>query len=320
MSLFLVALGLVLLAAGGEVLLRGAVGLADRLRLSPAVIGLTVVAAGTSVPELAVSVLASVEGRTDIAVGNVVGSNVFNVLFIVGLCALLRPLAIGGNTIRLEYPVMAIVTLMCLALIQDGSLNRLDASLLLVVYVCFTAYMVTLVRGQMNSVETQEFGAAAETFSASPGRRRLPTLVALVAGGIGLLAAGAQATVTGAVALAAWFGLSERVIGLTVVSVGTSLPEVMTSVVSSMRGRDDVALGNVIGSNIFNLLGILGVSAAIAPLSVHPTIVASDSWWMLGSAVALFPIMVTGLRVNRVEGAVMLSAYAAYVVVLLGAV
>jgi len=320
MALALVALGLLLLAVGGEVLLRGAVGLAGRLRLSPAVIGLTVVAAGTSVPELAVSALASMEGQTDLAVSNVVGSNIFNVLLTVGLCALVRPLTIGGNTVRLEYPVMAIVTLMCLALAQDGALNRLDAVLLLVVYVSFTAYMVTLVRGQMNSAERQEFSAAADNLSTKPGLRTLPVLVALVGAGIGLLAAGAQATVTGAIALATWFGLSERVIGLTIVAAGTSLPEVVTSIVSLARGRDDVALGNVIGSNIFNILFILGLSAAIAPLSVHPTIIASDNWWMLGSALVLFPIMVTGLRINRLEGVAMLSLYVAYVARLLGAV
>jgi cation:H+ antiporter len=318
MAILLLALGLVVLAVGGEVLLRGAVGLAGRLRLSPAVIGLTVVAAGTSVPEMAVSVVASVEGRTDIAVSNVVGSNLFNVLLIVGLCALIRPLTIGGNTIRLEYPVMAIVTLMCLALTQDGTLNRLDALLLLVVYVSFTAYMVTLVRGQMNSAETQEFSAAAN-LSTAPGLRPLTVLVALIAGGVGLLAAGAQATVTGAIALATWFGLSERVIGLTIVAAGTSLPEVVTAVVSVVRGRDDVALGNVIGSNIFNILGILGLSAAVAPLSVHPTIIASDNWWMLGAALVLFPVMVSGLRINRLEGAAMLSLYVVYLVRLVGA-
>jgi cation:H+ antiporter len=318
-ALALVGLGLALLAAGGEVLLRGAVGLASRLRLSPAVIGLTVVAAGTSVPELAVSVVASMEGRTDIAVGNVVGSNVFNVLLIVGLCALVRPLTIGGNTIRLEYPVMAIVTLMCLALTQDGTVNRLDAVLLLVVYLSFTAYMVTLVRGQMNSTETREFSAAAGSLATPPALRALPVLLGLVAAGAALLAAGAQSTVTGAIALATWLGLSERVIGLTIVAAGTSLPEVVTSLVSVVRGRDDVALGNVIGSNIFNILGILGLSAAIAPLSVHPAIIASDNWWMLGSALVLFPIMVTGLRVNRLEGALMLSLYVGYVTMLLGA-
>lgn len=320
MSILMIVAGLGLLALGGEVLLRGAVGLAVRFRLTPAVIGLTVVAAGTSVPELAVSVMASIQGQVDLAVSNVVGSNVFNLLIVVGLSALVRPLAIGGNTIRLEYPVLALVTLMCLALTQDGSINRLDAALLVAVYLCFTAYMVALVRGQMNTAEVQEFSAEVQDLGgAGTVAKGLPVLVGFVVVGVALLGAGAQATVTGAVELATWIGLSERVIGLTIVAAGTSLPEVVTSLVSVARGRDDVALGNVIGSNLFNILGILGLSAAIAPLAVHPTIIASDNWWMLGATLLLFPVMVTGTRVSRLEGAALVIGYIVYVSRLLAA-
>ena len=313
-SIGFVAGGLALLGAGGEVLLRGAVSLATRLRLTPAVIGLTVVAAGTSVPELAVSAIAASQGRTDIAFGNVVGSNVANIGLILGLCALVRPLAISGNSIRLEYPVLALVTLMSVALAQDGLVNRLDAVLLLAVYACFTAYMVTLVRQRMNRVEEREFGAEVEDFGATASADRgLPVLLALLAIGVLLLAGGARITVDGAVALAMRFGLSERIIGLTIVAIGTSLPEVVTSLVSIARGRDDVAIGNVIGSNLFNLLGILGVSAMVAPLSVHPDIIGSDIWWMLGVTLALFPIMVSGHRITRLEGGALLSLYVVYV-------
>lgn len=316
--ILLVIVGLALLAGGGELLLRGAVGLASRMRLTPAIIGLTVVAAGTSVPELAVSLIASVEGQTDIAVGNVVGSNIFNVVFILGLCALIKPLTIGGNTIRLEYPVMALVTLMCLALINDGSVNRLDAVLLLTVYVCFTAYMVALVRDQMSATELQEFGAEVKDLGGdAPKVKSLPVLLAFVLGGIAVLGAGAQATVTGAVDLARLFGLSERVIGLTIVAAGTSLPEVVTSLVSSFRGRDDVAIGNVIGSNLFNILGILGLSALISPLAVNPLIIGRDAWWMLGTTLLLFPLMYTGFRVMRWEGGVLLATYGVYLALLL---
>ncbi|MBP7779865.1 MAG: calcium/sodium antiporter [Acidobacteria bacterium] len=312
-SLALVAGGLILLGFGGEVLLRGAVSLATRLRLTPAVIGLTVVAAGTSVPELAVSAIAAAQGRTDIAFGNVVGSNVANIALILGLCALVRPLAIGGNIIRLEYPVLALVTLMTVALAEDGIVNRLDAVLLVAVYVCFTAYMVTLVRDRMNAIEEREFGDEVQEFDQSaPGDHRLPVLLALITLGVLLLAGGASVTVEGAVGLATRFGLSERVIGLTIVAIGTSLPEVVTSLVSVARGRDDVAIGNIIGSNLFNLLGILGVSALIAPLSVHPGIVASDNWWMLGVTIGLFPIMMSGRRITRLEGGLLLSVYVIY--------
>lgn len=317
MTVLLIVVGLALLAGGGELLLRGAVGLAARLRLSPAIIGLTVVAAGTSVPELAVSILASVEQQTDIAVGNVVGSNIFNALVILGLSALVRPLAIGGNTIRLEYPVLVLVTLLSVTLTQDGRVNGLDATLLLSVYIAFTAYMVSLVRQQMNALEVQEFSAEARDRDRGAPTASLARMALLVAAGIVLLGVGAQATVSGAVALASWFGLSERIVGLTIVAAGTSLPEIVTSVVSVARGRDDVAIGNVIGSNLFNILAILGLSAAIAPLDVDATIVASDNWWMLGATVLLFPIMASGARVGRLEGALLLAVYAYYLTRLL---
>jgi cation:H+ antiporter len=314
----LIVLGLVLLVLGGEVLLRGAVGVATLLRLTPAVIGLTVVAAGTSVPELAVSVLAAGRGSTDIAVGNVVGSNIFNIAFILGLCALIRPLVIGGNTIRLEYPVLALVTLLCVAVCDKAHLNRLDATLFLAIYVGFTAYLVTLVRQQMNETEVQEFRKEVKELAETPGRPPGSWVYLIfIMAGVALLGVGAHATVTGAVDLARLLGLSERVIGLTIVAAGTGLPEVVTSLVSSIRGRDDVAIGNVIGSNLFNILGILGLNALVAPLSIAPEILASDNWWMLGITVLLFPMMFTGLRINRWEGAVLLAAYGSYLAVLL---
>lgn len=316
-ALALIALGIVLLVVGGEILLRGAVGLATVLRLTPAVIGLTVVAAGTSVPELAVSALAAWRDSPDITVGNVVGSNIFNIAFILGISALLRPLAITGNTIKLEYPVLALVTLMALAVCEDGQISRLDAALFLAVYVAFTAYLVGLVRGQMNEKEAQEFRSEVKELEPAVHQPRLLVSLCLLAGGIALLGAGAEATVRGAVTLAQRLGLSERVIGLTIVAAGTGLPEVVTSLVSSFRGRDDIAIGNVIGSNLFNILGILGLSSLIVPLPVSPAIISSDAWWMLGVTFGLFPLMYTGLRVNRWEGALLLATYVTYLGLLL---
>jgi cation:H+ antiporter len=306
-------LGLILLVAGGEILLRGAVGLATLLKMTPAVIGLTVVAAGTSVPELAVSAIAAWHGSADIAVGNVVGSNIFNIAFILGLSAMLRPLVISGNTIKLEYPVMALVTLLCVVVADDGHINRLDATLFLAVYACFTAYLVSLVRRQMNEREVQEFRnevkEIAETAHRPPRRW---VCISFIAAGIALLAFGAHATVSGAVQLARLLGMTERVIGLTIVAAGTGLPEVVTSIVSSFRGRDDVAIGNVIGSNLFNILVILGLSALIRPVSVDQQIIHSDCWWMLGVTLLLFPLMFTGTRINRREGGLLLAVYGVY--------
>jgi cation:H+ antiporter len=318
LAILLILLGMSLLVAGGETLLRGAVGLATLLRLTPAVIGLTVVAAGTSVPELAVSAIAAITGSADIAVANVVGSNIFNILAILGLAAVIRPLVLSGNAIRLEYPVMALVTLLCVVVTRDGLVGRLDAGLFLAIYVVFTAYMVRLVRQQMN--ETELGGLQSEVVELASPTVRAPRAwasAAFVVAGIVLLGAGAQATVTGAVSLARLVGLSERVIGLTIVAAGTGLPEVVTSLVSSFRGRDDVAIGNVIGSNLFNILGILGLSALAAPLPVSPGIIASDNWWMLTATLLMLPIIYTGRRISRPEGAALLALYGVYLANLL---
>jgi cation:H+ antiporter len=319
LSIGLMAVGIFLLVVGGETLLRGAVGLAALARLTPAVIGLTVVAAGTSVPELAVSGMAAHQGKADIAVANVVGSNIFNIAVILGLCALTRPLAITGNTIRLEYPVLALVTLLCLVIAQDGQVNRLDATLCLAVYVGFTAYLVSLVRQQVSAVEAQNLKAEVKELTPAENQPLLAPCLLFLAAGVGLLVGGAYATVTGAVGLARLLGWSERVIGLTIVSAGTGLPEVVASLVSSVRGRSDVAIGNVIGSNLFNVLGILGLTALASPLSVPQALIMSDCWWMLGVTLLLFPIMFSGLRVSRWEGVLLLGVYGAYLGFLLSA-
>lgn len=317
LSIGLIILGLVLLVVGGELLLRGSVGLATILHLTPAVIGLTVVAAGTSVPELAVSGIAAYQGRAAIAVANVVGSSIFNIAIILGMCALVRPLAITGNTFKLEYPVLVLVTLLCLVIAQDGEINRLDASFCLAVYVGFTAYMVSLVRRQVTEIEDAEFRAEVENLRPPGEEPRAWICVGLVSAGVVCLAGGAHSTVTGAVELARMLGLSERVIGLTIVSAGTGLPEVVASLVATLRGRTDVALANVIGSNMFNILGILGLSAMIAPLPVVAALFESDVWWLLGITLLLFPIMFSGFRVSRREGAVLVIVYGVYIGLLL---
>lgn len=313
-ALGLIGIGLLLLAGGGEALLRGAVSLARLLNLTPAVIGLTVVAAGTSVPELFVSVMAGLNGQADLAVGNVVGSNIFNLAFVLGLCAMVRPLEIGGNTIRLEYPVLLIVTLMCLAVSQDRMINAVDGLLFVVFQVLFTMYMVTLVREQVSSAEKTELSGEIAELASQP---RLGPALVMVALGVTLLGFGASATVDGAVSLARLAGISERVIGLTIVAVGTSLPEIVASLVSTFRGRADIAIGNVIGSNLFNILGILGLSSLIHPLSVNPSISGNDMVWMLGLTVVVGPMLYSGRRLARWEGGILLLAYFAYTGLLL---
>ncbi|RIL08844.1 MAG: hypothetical protein DCC75_07905 [Proteobacteria bacterium] len=314
-SAALALLGLLVLVAGGEILLRGAVGLANWYRLSPAVVGLTVVAAATSVPELAVSLIAGIEGKNDIALGNVVGSNICNIGLVLGLSAIIRGLSISGNSIKLEYPVMAIVTFLLVVVGQDGTLARLESLLLLLIYVCFTAYMIRVVRTQLAAEEAKEFTehvATLEESSARPSRSAAYVIVSVL-----LLALGAELTVSGAVGIARIFGLSERVIGLTIVAIGTSSPEIVASIISSLRCRDYVAVGNVIGSNIFNILVILGLSGLVSPLAVSPDMILSDFWWMLGVALLLFPLMRSGMRITRREGSALLMIYAVYLTLLI---
>ncbi len=316
-ALLLIVAGIALLVLGGEVMLRGAVRLATLWRLSPAVIGLTVVAAGTSIPELAVSGVAAMQGSTDIAMANVVGSNIFNIAFILGLCAVIRPFAVEGNTLKLEYPVLLLMTLFGLVIAKDLTITRLDALLCTAFYIGFTAYVVQLVRGQATNNELEHLDAETQALLVMDTPPTLLPSLGLVAAGTVLLALGAQLTVQGASDLARLWGWSERVIGLTIVSMGTGLPEVVASLVSSLRGRSDMAIGNVIGSNLFNILMVVGITAGIAPLPVSAELVSSDMLWMVGITLLLFPLLWTGWRVNRAEGALLLVVYGVYLGLLL---
>src|SRR5574341_228650 len=313
-ALTLLAGGFVLLALGGEALIRGAVSVARLARLSTAVIGLTIVAMGTSVPELSVSLVAALEGRGDIAMGNVVGSNIFNVAAIVGVTALVLPIRVHLTAVKLEWPFMFTALLACLLLARDGLIDRLEAGFFLLALVLFTVYAIRVARTGLTASDQAELAQEVERMTLA---RRLTVDVGLIGLGLALLAAGARVLVSGAVALAQLAGLSERVIGLTIVAAGTSLPELATSIVAARRGQPDIALANVIGSNVFNVLGILGVVALIRPQTVNPQIVSSDNWWMVGTAFVLFPLMVTGMRVSRLEGFALLAAYVTYVALLL---
>lgn len=310
-TLLLVVAGIALLAGGGEVLVRGAVSLARSLHVSAAVIGLTVVAVGTSMPELAVSLLAGLQDRADIAVANVVGSNIFNVACVVGIAALLLPLKVHMTAVRLEGPFMFASLFVCLLLMRDGRVDRLEGGFFLASYALFTLYMLRVARREVSPADAAEL-AAAVAEKAPPRSRRAVVDAAVIVTGLGLLAVGAELLVEGAVRLSQLVGLDQRTIGLTVVAAGTSLPELAASVAAARHGQPDIALANVIGSNIFNVLGILGVVVLIQPQAVHPLIVARDSWWMVGTALALLPLMMTEMRVSRVEGAALLGSYLVY--------
>ena len=316
MNLLLFIVGLAALVAGASLLVRGASALALSFGVSPLVVGLTIVAFGTSSPEVAVSVGAALEGQTDIAVGNVVGSNIFNVLFILGASALIVPLLVHVQLIRQEVPIMIGASLLLVALGFDGRLTRLDAALLFGLLVVYTVFLIVQSRRQ-----TQEAVAelTAELPQSAAWDRHWAVQVALVVAGLVLLVLGSDWLVTAAVAFARSLGVSDLVIGLTIVAAGTSMPEVATSITAAIKGERDIAVGNVVGSNTFNILGCLGLAGLVAPsgLPLAPSVLTFDIWVMLAVAIACLPVFFTGREIARWEGALFLGYYAAYVAYLI---
>ena len=356
--------GLILLVGGGEFLVRGASRLASIAGLSPLVVGLTVVAYGTSAPELAVSVQASFAGNPSIAVANVVGSNIFNVLFILGACALVAPLVVNRRLVRIDVPVMIVVSLVAALMAWDGQLARWEAALLVVGTISYTWWSVVSSRAETAAAALGAPAAEPEVIAGKhPGWLVAQLGIAVVAGlgwslgwwgavesslaiiggalfaagglfgrggttlagdllhqigfiftGLGVLVLGADWLVTGAVSLATTLGVSDAVIGLTIVAAGTSLPEVAASIIATIRGQRDLAIGNVVGSNIANILGILGLSGVVSPggLIVAPEMIAVDIPVMIAVALICLPVFYTGYLIRRWEGAVFLAAYIGY--------
>jgi cation:H+ antiporter len=313
MQILFFVLGLGALILGAELLVRGASKLALSFGISPLVVGLTVVAFGTSSPEMAVSVQSAWSGQVDLALGNVVGSNIFNVLFILGVSALIVPLIVAQQLVRQEVPIMIGVSLLLLLLALDGGLSRLDGALLFGLLVAYTAFVIVQSRKENKAVEqeyAQEFGEATK----SAWDSHWAAQIGLIAAGLVLLVLGSNWLVEAAVTFAKYLGVSELVIGLTIVAAGTSLPEVATSILAAIRGERDIAVGNVVGSNTFNILGVLGVSGLVAPaaLSVPPSMLAFDIPVMIAVALACLPIFFTGNLIARWEGALFLGFYVAY--------
>jgi len=313
MSGLLIAIGLASLVLGAESLVRGASRLAASVGLSPLVIGLTVVAFGTSAPELAVSVKASLAGQADIALGNVVGSNIFNVLLILGVAALIAPLAVARRVVRLDVPIMIAVSMLVWGMGRNGVIGRGEGAMLLTGILVYTAFAV--VKGRREAPGAVQGGpASAPDPAQSGGGRRAMRSVIWVVVGLVLLVVGARWLVEGAGDLARHLGVSELIIGLTIVAGGTSLPELATSVVAAVRGERDIAVGNVIGSNIFNMLAVLGAAAVLSPhgVAVAPAAQHIDVPVMLGAAVVCLPVFFTGGEISRCEGGLFLLYYVSY--------
>lgn len=314
-TLVLFVTGLVLLIAGAEALVRGAARLAAGLGISPLVIGLTVVAFGTSSPELAVSVQSAFSGQADLALGNVVGSNIFNVLFILGLSAAIAPLVVSRQLIRLDAPLMIGVSALLLIMAWDSKISRTDGLVMFAGIVLYTTFLIRQSRKEAAQKGADEFEKEYGSEAVKPKSVRDWALdLGLIVLGLGMLVIGSRWLVNGAVAIARVAGLSELIIGLTVVAAGTSLPEVATSVIASLKGERDIAVGNVVGSNIFNLLSVLGLSAAVSPAGINVPMAAFDFDIpvMIAVAVACLPIFFTGYQIARWEGFVFLGYYIAY--------
>jgi cation:H+ antiporter len=302
--------GAVLLIGGAELLVRGASRLAIAAGVSPLVVGLTVVAFGTSSPELAVTVGAAWSGQADVAVGNVVGSNIFNILFILGVTALITPLVVAQQLVRLDVPLMIGASLLMLLLGLDGTISRVDGLFLFLGVVAYTTFLIRQSRRETAQVASEYD----EAFGAVPEQTRWAVNIGLILVGLTLLVLGSRWLVDGAVEMATSFGVSQLVIGLTIVAAGTSLPEVATSVLAAMRGERDIAVGNAVGSCIFNILAVLGLGSLIAPngVNVSPGALTFDIPVMIAVSVAALPVFFTGYTIARWEGAVFLLYYVAY--------
>lgn len=313
------AAGLAALVVGADILVRGASRLALSFGISPLVVGLTIVAFGTSAPEMAVSAGAVLNGQTGLAMGNVVGSNIFNVLFILGVSALIAPLVVHVQLIRQEVPILIGASLLLLILALDGRISMLDGGLFFSLLLAYTVFLVIQSRRETQAAQA-EFEAELHAPPAGAWDARLPVQIALIVAGLALLVLGSDWLVTAAVAFAKALGVSDLVIGLTIVAAGTSMPEVATSVSAALKGERDIAVGNVVGSSTFNILGCLGLSGLVAGgagLTVAPALLAFDIWVMLAVALACLPIFLSGREIARWEGAVFLGYYMAYVAYLI---
>jgi cation:H+ antiporter len=309
MDYLFILIGVVLLYFGGELLVKNAVTLARSWGVSTMVVGLTVVAFGTSSPELAASLTAALQGSPEIAVGNVIGSNIFNILGILGLTSVIAAIKVQSQFIVREVPILLAVTVLCVVLLLDGSLGRLEGLLFVVLLGAYIGFLYTASRRD-DALEAQSEEAY------SDGKATWRTYLGAVVGLV-LLGVGARVLVLGAVGVARGFGVSELVIGLTVVAFGTSLPEVAASVIAALKKEPDIALGNVIGSNVFNMLCILGITALVSPIGVSWAEIQRDVWVMLGVTVLLLPFLLTGRRLSRLEGGIFLALYVGYVAILL---
>jgi len=295
-----------MLFIGAEGLIRGSSNLAIKIGITPLVVGLTVVAFGTSTPELVVSLKAALLGNSSISLGNVVGSNIANIALILGVAALIRPLDVHAKVIMREIPIMIGISILLLLLLIDGELGFIDGLIFVIGLIVYLVVNILIARKEKNPEIDSEFSEGLKS------KLGVSVSIVLMIAGLGLLILGANLFVQSAVAIAKIFNVSDAIIGLTIVAIGTSLPELITSIVAAYKKEADIAIGNVVGSNIFNILGILGITALIIPIS-SVGISYVDLGVMLFTAIILFPLSRTGFSISRFEGALLLAGYGGYI-------
>lgn len=298
-------LGLIVLLFGGKYLVDGSTSLALKLGMSPGLVGLTIVAFGTSAPELLVSISAALKGSSDISIGNVIGSNISNISLILGISALVYPIMIHRAVMKLDYVMMVLSSALFFLMAFDGGISRLEGGILVALLVAVNTYFFKKL-----SVDTKEDDV-------SEPKQSIWRDISLVLVGIGGLYFGAELLVNNAVEISRTYGVSERIIGVTIIAIGTSLPELVTSIVAALEKKTDLAIGNILGSNIFNVLCIVGFTGIVRPIVVSEEFINKDFLWMLGFTLLLFPLFLSRMRISRWEGALLLVSYGVYVYFLL---
>ena len=307
-NVLLLVVGLIILIIGGDFLVRGASSIALRLHISPLVVGLTIVAFGTSAPELLISIKSALAGSPDLTMGNVVGSNICNLALVLGITALIEPIKVQSDSIKIDWPVAMGSALLLYFIIQDGWIVSIEGIVFISLLLIYTIYIIRRSRKETKAIrEIEEDAEMPDSSSKNVWR----DVVFLGIGGLGLYF-GSEWFVGGAQELARYLGVSERVIGITVLALGTSLPELVTAIVASVKKETDLALGNLMGSNIFNVLSILGITSLITDIEVSDTIISHDMIPMLGITLLVLPMMLTGRTIGRMEGGILLFTYLFY--------
>ncbi len=307
--------GLLILLKGANLLVDGAVALAEKLGISPLIIGLTIVAMGTSAPEVAASITAALRDKGDVAIGNVYGSNIANLALVGGMCALIRPLTVKISVLRRELPVMLIVALLLYPVLADLSLGRIESVILLSIFIGLIVFTATGAVSE-SKARPDEVRQLSEHIHETTSHKDKPLAksIAYIMLGLGGLALGAHFTVESAVFIGKKAGLSDAVIGLTIIAIGTSLPERMTCVVAALKGHDDISIGNLVGSNVFNTLLVIGTAGVIRPFEINARLIGADYWIMIAVSAVFMVIAIFCKRIGRISGALLLTAYAAYMV------